>query len=60
MSRYQQRILAEIKAVSALESQGIFYHADESNICLGRALIFGPEDSVYHHFPCVLAIEFSP
>lgn len=59
-SRYQQRILAEIKAVATLEPSGIFYRADDSNICLGRALIFGPEDSVYHHFPCVFGIEFSP
>lgn len=58
--RFQQRILAEIREVgtSLFADQGIYYVQDEHNICLGHALIFGPEDSVYHHFPAIFRIEF--
>lgn len=55
-----QRLLKDIKniIINPLESHGIYYKHDETDILKGYALIFGPEDSLYKHGAYLFEITY--
>jgi ubiquitin-protein ligase len=58
----KRRIMMDIKQLESDETKSlrIFYNSDETNMCNGTALIFGPEGTIYEDLPILLEIQFPP
>jgi len=59
-STNQKRLMRDISSLikNPLEDNGIYYSHDEENMLKGRAVIFGPSDSLYRHGVYMFKFKF--